>query len=147
MEQLKLFLEKAKTDKELMAKLDVLSAKKASDGEIIALAAEYGFTFTKEDIESLQGESSAPVVKLTESDLEAVAGGFPTVNRWDSVVCGSATMVIPDRCKAASWYDIRHCDHHRTFANAAGKQVHICVMGRYSYIGSHYGTEYREDYK
>ena len=82
MEQFKAFLEKVKTDSGLMAKLDALGAKKASDDEIIALAAENGFAFTKEDIEQMRSiePKSCPACgkstqALSEEELECICGG------------------------------------------------------------------------
>ena len=77
MEQLKLFLEKAKTDSELAARLDALGAKKAGDDEVIALAAEHGFTFTKEDIEQMKQEEPKHCgsCELQEEELENISGG------------------------------------------------------------------------
>jgi len=89
MEQLKLFLEKAKTDSELAAKLDALGVKKAGDDEIIALAAEYGFTFTKEDIEQMKSEEPKHCgsCELREEELDNVAGGGGGHDRFNDEIC------------------------------------------------------------
>ena len=71
MEQLKLFLEKANQDKELMEKLDVLNSKNAGTDEIVALASEYGFAFTEQDVEHFKKQR-----ELSEEELEGAAGGF-----------------------------------------------------------------------
>ena len=51
MNQMTAFIEKAKSNGELMAKLDALGKNNAGTDEVISLAAEHGFTVTKEDVE------------------------------------------------------------------------------------------------
>ena len=58
MEQIKLFIKKANADSDLMAKLDALGAKNAGADKIIALAAEYGFTFTAQEYEEAKANST-----------------------------------------------------------------------------------------
>ena len=89
MEQLKAFLEKAKTDSELAAKLDELGSQKAVDDEYIALAAEHGFTFTKEDIEQMKSEEPKHCgsCELQEEDLDNVAGGGGGHDRFNDEIC------------------------------------------------------------
>ena len=66
MEQIKLFIEKAKTENELMAKLDALGAKGAGADEVVVLAAEYGFTVTKEDMEAARRQNCPHRGELSE---------------------------------------------------------------------------------
>ena len=95
MEQLKAFIKKAKTDSELAAKLDELGSQKAVDDEIITLAAEYGFTFTKEDIEQMQSEEPKHCgsCKLSEEELDKVAGGGGGHDRYNPDICSQYTDV------------------------------------------------------
>jgi len=71
MNQIELFIEKAQTEAELAAKLEEMRVNDAGTDEFIALAAEYGFTLTKEDIEQPPDASS----ELCMDELEIVAGG------------------------------------------------------------------------
>ena len=71
MEQLKAFLEKAGSDKELNKKINILCAKAAEADELIALAAEYGSTISVEEID----EYNRQQVELSEEELQGVAGG------------------------------------------------------------------------
>jgi len=70
MEQIKLFLEKAQSDSELAAKLEEMRVNDAGADELIAFAAEYGFTITKEELEQPPKVSG----ELSEEQLEDVAG-------------------------------------------------------------------------
>ena len=120
MNQMQALLEKARSDKELMAKLNELGAGGAEPdkmpGKVVALAAEYGVTITEEDyrlaVEAAAGhvcprsagQSAAgcpsaeshgcarKAEELNEEDLEAVAGGA-TQNRYNPDVCGKYTKV------------------------------------------------------
>ena len=132
MEQMQAFIEKAKSDSSLMAKLDELGAAGAEG--IVALAAEYGFTVTVEDCREA-AEKSCPHRRgeLAEEDLDDVDGGA-TQNRYDPKVCCNYTKV-DYRCVGflcANW-----CDHYRRSQKAIGVATdlytHQCVMGRYNY--------------
>jgi len=70
MEQLKIFLKKAETDKELTEKLDILRSKGAGVDQYILLAAESGFTITAEELEMATKHN-----EVSEDELEEVAGG------------------------------------------------------------------------
>ena len=110
MEQLKALIEKAKSDEELMAKLDALGAKDAGDDEIIALAKEYGFTVTAEDIDQVKNESAGSTDKeLTEEELEAVAGGG-SENRYDPNTCKNMTK---RKYECFGFLGLCWCDHYR----------------------------------
>ena len=69
MNQLELFIEKAKTDNELAEKINALEGAGFQDADVITLAAEYGFTVTAEDIKNKKSG------ELGEEELENVAGG------------------------------------------------------------------------
>ena len=78
MEQLKAFMEKAQSDSELVAKLEALGIKGAGVDDYIALAAEYGFSITAEEL-----EEASKHVELSEEELDNVAGGTGrSTNCW-----------------------------------------------------------------
>ena len=88
MNQMQSFIEKAKNDKDLMAKLDTLGASGAEADKIVALAAEHGFSITAEDYQqAVEMAGTQKAGELAEEDLEAVAGGTPTEDRHDPAVC------------------------------------------------------------
>ena len=72
MEQINLFMEKAQTDEGLAAKLKEMQANNATVEEFIALAAEHGFSVTKEDVEQPNRKGSG---ELSEKELNNAAGG------------------------------------------------------------------------
>ena len=81
MKQIKEFIEKAKSDSELMAKFDAPSAKNAEINEVVTLAAEYGFTFTADDwkayldwSKSINGGKQSK--EIPPEELENVSGGY-----------------------------------------------------------------------
>jgi len=141
MEQLKAFIEKAHSDKELMAKLDTLGEKDAGVDEIIALAKEYGFLFTVDEIEKFRSESAPCSAELNEEDLEAVAGGL-TKNRWNPSQCRKYNRTYWD---CVGPVGLIWCDHYRiSFAGTIRDPddnlpvpvwKHKCVMGIYDYHG------------
>ena len=67
-ENLKNILKAAEENEELKAKLQGLTGEETPE-QLAELAKEYGFTLTKEDFESEDGQ------ELSDSELEAVAGG------------------------------------------------------------------------
>ncbi len=70
-EQLKFFLEKAKTDASIEEKLKTA----ANVDAVIAIAKEAGFAITAEDIQSIQSTA-----ELSEDEIEAISGGAsPTI--------------------------------------------------------------------
>jgi len=71
MEQLKAFIEKAKSDKELEDKLTALHLNNAAAEEYVTLAADNGFTITADEFNERKKKR-----KLSEEQLEEVAGGF-----------------------------------------------------------------------
>ena len=141
MDQLKAFLEKAKTDDSLMAKINEMGKKKASDEEIIALAAEYEFTITKEEIEAMKNQScsSCKSCEIGEEDLENIAGGSErdTQNRYDPNVCPNLTRT---RFECVGFWAIVWCDHYRKTQDIYKPYkesifIHECVMGAFNYKG------------
>ena len=138
MEQLKAFIEKAKTDKVLAEKLDILGIKGAGDDEIIALAAEYGFTITKEEIENIKSHScnSCKSCELKEEDLENVAGGRITQNRYNKDICSCYTEphYYCVGFLSSSWCDHFRREFIRRRTISEGDIIHVlfreyCVMG------------------
>ena len=78
MEQLAAFYKKVETDNELMEKfkeLDTTNEGTYYDG-IIALAAEYGLTVTKEDLKNSRSQSGSESGEIGEEELENVTGGL-----------------------------------------------------------------------
>ncbi|MCL2010654.1 MAG: Nif11-like leader peptide family natural product precursor [Synergistaceae bacterium] len=137
MEQMKAFIEKAKNDKALMAKLDELGASGAEADKIVALAAEHGFAITAEDYRLAEEQAGTRQSgELKEEELEAVAGGSPTQNRWDPVRCGQATRTIYE---CVGFIKSVYCDHYRVVVLAPPTYQHSCAMGRFDYKGYHDG--------
>ena len=128
MEQIKAFIEKANTNSELMTKLDALGAKNVGAEDFIALAAEYGFTFTEQEYEQAKTHTRAKTGELSEEDLDAVSGGG-TENRYNEERCRE--YKYSKRCEMGNegiwerfWCINRPCDHYR---DEGGR--HWCVMG------------------
>ena len=140
MSQMTAFIEKAKSDGELMEKLNALGKKNAGPDEVIALAAEYGFTVTKEEIESARRQSCPHHGKLTEEDLDAVSGGW-TQNRYDPAVCKPELGRTRYECLGFLCW----CDHLRvendvgTIGGGTKLSRYICDMGAFNYIGGNAG--------
>ena len=68
-EQLKVFIEKVKTDTSLQEKLKAAASPEAA----IEIAKDAGFSITAEDIQSMQSAT----VELSDEELEGAAGGLP----------------------------------------------------------------------
>ena len=106
MEQLNALIEKAKTDNELKEKINALGSKGAGDDEIVALAAEYGFTITVEQMEEMRKQK-----ELSEEQLEDVAGGGdpPGNNCWFTPTGNRKTVIIKGyeipfmECNSTCW--------------------------------------------
>ena len=130
MEQMQAFIEKAKSDNALMAKLDELGAAGASAEEIVALAAEHGFSITVEDYQSAGMPKSG---ELAEEDLDVVSGGG-TQDRWDPKECCHIYGVAYRCVGFLTWC---WCDHFsRTLIDSVrnGNYQVKCGMGRFDYI-------------
>ena len=70
-EQLKVFIEKVKTDTSLQEKLKAAASPEAA----IEIAKDAGFSITAEDIQSMQSAT----VELSDEELEGAAGGLPRI--------------------------------------------------------------------
>jgi len=121
MNQMQALLEKAKNDKELMAKMDALGAAGAGADKIVALAAEYGFSITEEDCRQAAARSCPQKSgELAEEDLEAVAGG--TQNRYDPTKCRQYKEASYD---CVGFLSLVWCDHYRR--NFVRREDHLTV--------------------
>ena len=140
MNQLQAMLEKAKTDKVLMDKLEELGRKNAVPEEIIAFAADHGFTITANDLEvaacgKIGGE-------LNEEQLDQISGGFiyPTENRFDPNVCPGLTRT---RYECVGLFQFCNCDHYKRELFGTGKYSywHYCnTNGFKAYKGDYAGN-------
>ena len=156
MEQLKAFTEKAMSDEGLMEKLDILGKADAPDEEIIALAAQHGFTITKEEIEAMKSQSFSRCknCNIGEEDLVNITGGtYKTENRWDPVACPKLTRT---RYECVGFLMQTFCDHYRLISPSGNRHhsgdyvsdgaftsnnwIHECDMGAFKYKGTHKGT-------
>ena len=143
MEQLKAFIEKVNSDKELKQRIETLGAGDTDNDEIAALAAEYGFNVTAEDIEQFKQFSCSGCNELGEDQLENIAGGwdyyFYTENRWDSAICNSIN-IVNKRCQRDGLFS-RKCDHYwRDKIDIPNQYRYMCNKGRYHYFGRDDGT-------
>ena len=130
MKQMQAFIEKAKNDKELMAKLDALGAGGAGADKVIALAAEYGVTITEEDYrKAAEMAGTRKSGELAEEDLEAAAGGA-TQNRYDPAICGKYTKAHYNCVGFLTW---NWCDHYVQKTLKSGICRYKCNMGYYDY--------------
>ena len=139
MEQLKAFIKKANGDKELMAKLDALGASNAETEEIITVAAEYGFTFTKEDYDNFIAETQKSGV-LKEEELETATGGvFAGTDRFDPNVCPYLTRT---RFECVGFLSMFNCTHYVSEVMrhlGDNHWHHRCKQGAFNYIGTSCG--------
>ena len=99
MEQIELFIEKAQSDSELAAKLEEMRINDAGVEEFIALATEYGFTLTKEDIEQSPNDNG----ELSEEQLENVAGGNPMKTGDNCYFEPASPVTLKRRYDGAIW--------------------------------------------
>ena len=124
MEQIKLFLENAQSDNELAAKLEEMRVNDAGVEEIVALAAEYGFTITKEEFEQSPKVSG----EINEEQLEDIAGGrtngsncwFKSHGTENNGRYGCSNMGVcrfyKDRCKC---FGMETCDNGKHSTNTS----------------------------
>ena len=142
MSQIKAFFDKAFEDNDLMAKLDELAEKGIKDEDVIALAAEHGFTITKEEIEIMKSHSCSicKSCEIKEEELENTTGGYnpdaPSKNRWDPKRCMSHGRTMYE---CVGFMEIVNCDHYRKIDLDKGYR-HICMMGAFDYRGNFWGT-------
>jgi predicted ribosomally synthesized peptide with nif11-like leader len=122
MEQIKLFIEKAKTDIELMSKFNTLGESGAGIDEFIALASEHGFTFTEEDYNK----------SLLEFEKEELVKVTATQNRYDPKVCPNLKRT---RYECVGFLRLFWCDHYRREMTAFPRHKHTCVKGAFDYVG------------
>jgi len=78
-EQLKVFLEKVKTDTSLQEKLKAAASPEAA----LEIAKDAGFAITAEDIQSMQSAT----VEVSDDELEGAAGGRISLTWWDARPC------------------------------------------------------------
>jgi len=117
MEQLKAFLEKAGADSELTVKLEKLYESANVSEELIAIAAEFGFTITAEEI----GETKSLTKRneLEEEKLEAVAGGSGGEEQSEGIAGWTVNRYCSSWCKNlkearwACYFPVFWCDHFR----------------------------------
>ena len=146
MNQMQAFIEKAKNDKALMAKLNELGAADAGADKIVALAAEHGFSITEEDYRkaaeapcpqcSHQSGKPAgePSAELSEEDLEAAAGGGD-LSRHDPTVC-SQYKEVGYYC--VGFLSLSHCWHYthtvqRDSLGVVTSDNYKCTLRYYDY--------------
>jgi len=135
MDNVKAFINKAKENETLMAKLDALGERDAGVDEITALAAENGFTITAGEIEEYKSGVLADREKhgkLSEEELASVAGGgLPTENRYNPKICSQYSKV---HYYCVGFLQLCHCDHFRCSTSSNGYREDLeCVMGYYKY--------------
>ena len=141
MNHIKAFFEKAMVDEKIMAKLNELG-EKAQDEEIIALASQHGFTITKDEIENAKNQIISSG-ELNEEELEKVAGGGATRNRYDPNVCPTLKR-LRGQCISngflPSFLLPNWCDHYRRReagprSTPTGQMIkmyyHSCAMGAF----------------
>ena len=133
MDQFQAFIEKAKNDSGLMAKLDELGANDAKTDEIIKIAAEYGFTLTAADVDELRNTVKKGA-ELSEEELNGVSGGLPasglTENRYDTTECAKIKEV---QYRCVGFLAQFNCDHYRKHELKDGRFIQICDMGCFYY--------------
>jgi len=140
MEQLKAFFDKANMDPELMAKIEALGEKNEQLDKVIALAAEYGFTITIEEIEQFKHNTDVQdgSNELSEEQLKNVAGG------------ASKDRYCPEWCKNlkehrwACFVPFVDCDHFYKSNGYTSKgeigHFYSCRKGAFpDYIGDRNG--------
>jgi len=110
----------------------------------VALAAEFGFTFTVDDLEALKPASDLPKGELSEDQLDNVAGG--TQNRYVRGKCGTHYEFGQARTtyECVGFLGLSWCDHYQNIKQnyAIGQywaHRHICNMGCFDYIGTNLG--------
>jgi len=152
MGQLREFIEKVMSDEGLKTKLDALGKKEGDNDvitfekeDIIALAKDYGFTITAEEI-IMRKNGCTPDKNTTElngDELDAITGGgWPTQNRYDPKTCKNMTRT---KYNCVGFLEMCYCDHFRydrAASNSAFKLFwYWCEMNAYpKYKGDADGT-------
>jgi len=99
MEQLKEFVEKAKSDKVLGDKVKKLDEKNAADEEYITLAADAGFTITADELNETKKKR-----ELRDEELESVAGGVGDNDQCFFTPTGKTKDApVPEKGYNAAW--------------------------------------------
>ena len=136
MGQLKAFLEKAGADSELTRKLEELGENLENPEALIAVAAEHGFAITAEEVE--EAKSLTKKNELDEEELEEVAGGGRSVNRYCPEWCKNLT-----RHRIACTFPLCDCDHFKR-ENDSERTYHYwfsCAKGAFKkYKGTNAGN-------
>ena len=155
MNQFQEFINKAFENEELMEKVNELSMREPTDEEVIALAAEYGFTITTDDLEQQKSRtcSGCESGKLEEEDLVSVSGGTNS-DRWNPDVCMKYGHVIYE-CVGflSAFWCSRHTKHYvgywkKNLLTGLPAQMfkHLCYNGAYNYIGDILGNNEKTHY-
>jgi predicted ribosomally synthesized peptide with nif11-like leader len=119
-----------------MAKLEAIDRSGANVDEIVALAAEHGFTFTSQEVEQTKAHAQAKTGELSEEDLDAVSGGGSvfTKNRYDKNVCPKLNRA---RSECSGFWDLYYCDHYSNeYAYKDDTHAYYtvkCAMGCFNY--------------
>ena len=134
MNQMQSFIEKVKTDTDLMTKLNALGASGASMDKVVALAAEHGFTVSEEDCR-MATQTPCPHKKgeLAEEELEAAAGGNDS--RHDHAIC---SQYKETHYNCVGFLGLSHCYHykytiHRDAYAMPTSYEHHCIKGYFKY--------------
>ena len=141
MRKMQAFIDKARTDSALMAKLDTLGTGEEVSEKVIAIAAEYGFAITEEDYrQAAEQVGKLKSGELAEEDLEAAAGGGPTQNRYDPERCSDLTQAAYE---CVGFLKLTWCDHFRETEIKKWHFRYACAMGCFDYIGDIDGKPHR----
>ena len=142
MNQLQEFIRKIDEDAELFEKVEALSMGEATDEEYIALASEYGFIVTAQELEEARSFASCNnCSQLSENELDEVVGGTGissrpvTANRFDPEICPVQTRT---RYECVGFMKIVWCDHYdRQFLKGSNYgYMHQCKMGYFKYAAN-----------
>ena len=133
-------LEKAKTDMAFMDKLEELGRKNAAPEEIVALAAEYGFSITAEDLKSCNGNCTK-CGELSSEELETVSGGKDIPqgidnDRFDPNACHAHGRT---RYECVGFLQIIYCKYYSKtiIKNSFPRRYHhVCAKGAFNYTGN-----------
>ena len=106
-------------------------------GKTAELASELGFALSSEDFEQVLSEGAgASYGELDEAELDNIAGGAGTQNRYNPNSCPRAGEALYE---CVGFLRIVWCDHYRMEKVGAGRWRHWCAMGGYDYVGTELG--------
>jgi len=136
MNQMQAFLEKAKEDKDLMAKLNALGAAGTDVRKIVALAAEHDFSITVEEYQMASKLAAArKSAELAEEELDTVTGGLWKDDRHDPEVCGQYNDT---HYWCVGFLGLFHCCwYHEIIKNDYGAWSRQCRKGHFHNRGQH----------